>query len=531
MDFPYPRLHSLAQIEALLRERFDDTFLSLKDLPDPYAFKDMERAVERIAEAIEKGEKIVLVGDYDVDGVSSTAIMRRFFEALGVPLEWVIPNRFRDGYGLSPTLFPRLEHADLILTVDNGIAANEAAKLCKEAGIDLIITDHHIVPDTPPQAYAIVDQKQSDCGFPHREVCGAQIAWYLCAALNRRLGAGIDMKALLELTALAIIADIMPLQHINRAMVHQGLRLLERSHSPFIVAWRERNGKERLRAEDIAFGLAPLINSAGRMEDASIACDFLCAPTSQEAHKLLERLQGFNERRKGMEENIFQEAQAQIDPEAPLAIAIGEEWHEGVLGIVAARIARRFEVPALVLTRSGASYKGSGRSFGSCHLYELLATQRSLMEKFGGHAAAVGLSVSEEKLGHWKQRLQEEALSRCPRESFADPEILGEIGFDLLGWELYRLLERFEPYGEGNPRPKFITRGVSVESLRVLGSEGQHFKVLLSDGTFRQEAIQFRCSALPETGDRIDLVYTLNENRFNGRSTLQLLIDKFRNVT
>jgi single-stranded-DNA-specific exonuclease len=531
MDSSYPRLHSLAQIEALLRERFDDTFLSLKDLPDPYAFKDMERAVERITEAIEKRERIVLVGDYDVDGVSSTAIMRRFFDMLGFPLEWIIPNRFRDGYGLSPTLFPRLKHADLVVTVDNGIAANEAARLCKEAGIDLIITDHHIVPETPPEAYAIVDQKQPDCSFPHREVCGAQIAWYLCAALNRRLGAGIDMKALLELTALAIIADIMPLQHINRAMVHQGLRLLEQSRSPFIVAWRELNGKEQLRSEDIAFGLAPLINSAGRMEDASIACDFLCASTLGEANRLLERLQGFNERRKGMEESIFQEALTRIDPESPLAIAVGEDWHEGVLGIVAARIARRFETPALVLSRSGSSYKGSGRSFGSCHLYKLLATQRPLMEKFGGHAAAVGLSVREENLGLWMERLQEESRSCCPKEPFRDPEILGEIGFDLLGWDLYRLLERFEPYGEGNPRPKFVTRGVSVESLRVLGSEGQHFKALLNDGTFRQEAIQFRCSSLPEIGERIDLVYTLSENRFNGRSILQLLIDKYRKIT
>jgi single-stranded-DNA-specific exonuclease len=339
------------------------------------------------------------------------------------------------------------------------------------------------------------------------------------------------MKAYLELTALAIIADIMPLQHINRAMVHQGLRLLERSTSPFITAWREQSGKKSLRAEDIAFGLAPLINSAGRMEDASVACDFLCASSLAEAHRLLGILQGFNERRKGMEESIFREALPQIDPEAPVAVAVGEEWHEGVLGIVAARIARHVEAPALVLSRTGSMYKGSGRSFGSCHLYDLVSSQRPLLEKFGGHAAAIGLSVREENLDSFKEGLFREAGNRCSKEPFRDPAILGEIGFDLLGWELYRLLERFEPYGEGNPRPKFITRGATVESLRILGSDGQHFKALLSEGPYRQEAIHFRCSEIPQAGERIDLLYTLNENRFNSRSTLQLLIDKYRSVT
>ncbi len=530
MHSAYLRLKSLAQIEAILQDRFEGSFLSLKDLPDPYMFKDMQRAIERIVEAINKRERIILVGDYDVDGVSSTAIMRRFFAKLNFPLKWVIPNRFNDGYGLSPTIFPRLKDADLVITVDNGIAAHEAALLCKEAGIDLIITDHHIVPPTPPQAYAIIDQKQPSCSFPYRDVCGAQIAWYLCAALNRRLKAGIDMKALLELTSLAIIADIMPLSHINRTMVIHGLRLLERSDSPFIVAWRERSGKRNLRAEDIAFALAPLINSAGRMEDASIACDFLCATTQEEAIGLLNSLEEFNRRRKGIEEIIFQEALESVNIHAPIAIAVGEEWHEGVLGIVAARIARHLQRPALVLSRFGSIYKGSGRSFGSCHLYDLLLTQSHLMEKFGGHAAAVGFSIKPQKLESWIESLQEEAKRNCSFEKFRDPDILGEIGFDLVGWELYRLLERFEPYGEGNPRPKFITRGLHVEAIKVMGSDGQHFKATLSDGIFRHEAIQFRSHTPPKVGDRIDLVYTINENSFNGRSAIQLLIDRYRQI-
>jgi len=526
MRHTYPRLASLEAVEARLKERFDDTFLRLGDLPDPSRFKDMDRAVERIALAIEKSERIVLVGDYDVDGVSATAIMRRFFQQIDVPLEWIIPNRFRDGYGLSPTLFPKISHADLVITVDNGIAAVEAADLCREAGIDLIITDHHIVPRTPPSAYAIVNQKQSECSFPYAEICGAQIAWYLCAALNRRLGKRVNMKELLELAAPAIIADIMPLQHINRTMVQQGLRILERSRSPFIVAWRERTGKTTLRAEDIAFGLAPLINSAGRMEDASIACDYLCAETLSEARRLLEQLEGFNERRKGMEEMIFREALEGVDPQAPILLAVGESWHEGVLGIVAARLARRFERPAIVMTRTQEGYKGSGRSFGSCHLFELVQSRREYLEKFGGHAAAIGLSLKTEALEPFSQALKEEAARRCIAEDFADPEILGEIDFELIDWELYRLLERFEPYGEGNPRPKFITRRVEIDALRCLGSDGQHLKLQLSKAGRRLEGIWFRFPKLPAVGERADLLYTLNENRFNGRSNLQLLIEK-----
>ncbi len=475
----YPLLKSLSEVEGLLRERFDDRFLSLGDLPDPYAFKDMERAVERIVTALEKGERILLVGDYDVDGVSATAIVRRFFRELGRELEWVIPNRFRDGYGLSPTLFPRLKHADLILTVDNGIAAVEAARLCAEAGIDLIITDHHIVPERPPEAYAIVDQKQAECSFPHAEVCGAQIAWYLCAALNRRLKAGIDLKPYLELAALAIIADVMPLRHINRVMVRQGLRLLEESRSPFIVAWREERRESTIRAEDIAFGLAPLLNSAGRMEDAAEACDFLCSEDPDEARRLLQRLKGYNERRKSLEDAITREAEAQADPEAPVQVLAGEAWHEGVLGIVAARIARRFESPALVLTRTAEGYKGSGRSFGECDLFALVEGSRDHLEKFGGHRAAVGLSLRAEALEPFRRELRKRAAERCPGGPFRDPEILGEIPLALVSWELYRLLEAFEPYGEGNPRPKFVSRGVGILSHRSLGAEGNHQKYLL----------------------------------------------------
>ncbi len=526
MRHKYPKLESLQEIQYSLVERFDGELLTLKDLPNPSAFKDMDRAVSRIVEAIEKEEKIVLVGDYDVDGVSSTSLMRCFFEQIGVELEWIIPNRFRDGYGLSPTLFPKLSHANLVITVDNGISALEASKMCKDANIDLIITDHHIVPPTPPIAYAIVNQKQKECNFPYYEICGAQIAWYLCASLNRALKKQIDMKRLLEIVTLAIIADIMPLEHINRAMVRQGLRILEQSITPFVVAWREFIGKEKIRAEDIAFSLAPLINSAGRMGDASIACEYLCTKSLSRARVLLVELDGFNQRRKSVEEMIFQEALSGVNSKLPIILAVGEDWHEGVLGIVASRLARVFERPAIVLTKTKDRYKGSGRSFGDCNLFELLQRQREFLDKFGGHKMAIGLSLRDDMLDSFRDSLIEDASRLCKQENLVDAEVVGEIEFDLVNWELFNLLDSFEPYGEGNPRPKFITRNLKIEELRQLGSDGQHLKLLLSDGKRSFEAIEFRYAELPSLGDRVDILYKLSENRFNNRVSLQLLIEK-----
>jgi single-stranded-DNA-specific exonuclease len=282
-------------IEKNLQSRFiEEGFLSLSDLPKPSAFKDMDKATQRIVEAIHKGEKIMLIGDYDVDGVTSTTLMKMFFDNIGVELEWIIPNRFTDGYGLSANLIPRVVGFDLVITVDNGISAVEAAKLCKEQAIDLIITDHHLLPSTIPDAFAIVDQKQPDCTFPHAEVCGAQIAWYLIASLNRALNNKVDVKSYLGLVSIAIIADMMPLQHINRAMVTAGLKLLNRTELPAIRAFMEKLDKVALSADDIGFQIAPVLNSAGRMDDAKWSVEFLLSQNIYDARVRLERLVDFN---------------------------------------------------------------------------------------------------------------------------------------------------------------------------------------------------------------------------------------------
>ena len=528
--YPYPLL-DLAAIRTQIASRLTADALTLRDLPSPSTFRSMDRAVVRIVEAIRNQETIVLVGDYDVDGVMATSVMVRFFAGMDVPLDVHIPNRFTDGYGLSPRILDRIEHADVMITVDNGIAATEAAEVCRQRGIDLIITDHHIVPETPPAAYAIVDQKHPECSFPYEEVCGAQIAWYLCAALNRELQeselkVGIDMKTYLDMVAIAVVADMMPLDHINRTMVRRGLEQFGRSEWPFARAFREAYPKATYSAEDFGFLLAPMINSAGRLEDASIALAYVTAPNIYEARTALEHLKDLNDERKRLEQEVTDAAVAQADPDAAVTVVHGEGWHEGVVGIVAARLVRRFHRPAIVLSQNGTVCKGSGRSWRECHLYELLDRQRDRLLGFGGHKAAIGMSIEKDNLDVFITMLQEDARKNCEDGDAHDPEILGQLPFALIDQTLLNLLEQYEPYGQGNPRPKFITRNVTLAALQTMGKENNHLRFTFESDQRYLQGVQFKTTDTYPLGSKFDIIYTLNENHFRGQTTIQLMVEK-----
>jgi len=524
---PYPKI-SPQQIEQKLQRRFaKEGHLSLANLPKPSEFKDMDRAVARIVKAIHTNEKIMLIGDYDVDGVTSTTLINMFFKDIGVDLEWIIPNRFKDGYGLSPNLIPRIEGFDLVFTVDNGIAAVQAARMCKEMGIDLIITDHHIVPATIPEAYAIVDQKQSDCTFPYDEVCGAQIAWYLIAALNKALNANVDVKSYLGLVSIAIIADMMPLQHINRAMVKAGLQLLNRSELPAIKAFMEKLDKVALNADDIGFQIAPVLNSSGRMDDAKWSVEFLLSSNIYDARVRLERLKDFNENRKAIEQRITDEAIQQVDMNDDVLVVVGEDWHEGVVGIVAARVGRRFEKPCIVLTKSeNGELKGSGRSFHVCNLFKITTACRPLLNKFGGHEAAIGLSLDVGNIEAFQEQIQKEYQKENYEEQLIDPDILGELSFSHIDFDLVNKLKTFEPYGQGNPRVKFISKNVMIEDVNDMGKEKEHRRFTFSQNSVTQQAVLFKTKEVFHIGQVISVVYGINENHFNNRVTLQLMVEK-----
>jgi single-stranded-DNA-specific exonuclease len=517
-------LLTLEAIDAQLRARFKEGFPTLKDLPSPFSFKDMDKAASRIVDAIRRKERIAVVGDYDVDGVTATTLMIEFFSYIDYPVQWVIPNRFKDGYGLSVGVIDKLDYPDLIVTVDNGIAAVEAAQACKMRGIELIITDHHLLPPELPEAYAIIDQKRPDCTFPYDEVCGAQIAWYLIAALKNKLGLSLDLKAMLDLTATAIIADMMPLRHINRAMVIAGLQMAARSKRPAMRAFLEYLDKSEVTAEDIGFGLAPLLNSAGRMEDAGYAVDFLLSRNIYDARAALAKLVAFNEERKRIENDLTRSALKQAYEQNGVVVAYGQDWHEGVVGIVAARVARACKRPALILSRNEEGrLKGSGRSFHGCDLFGLLSSSRSMLETFGGHRAAVGLSLHEEHLERFCSTIDEAYASL--RIDTRDPDILGRLSFALIGFDLITLLKRYEPYGTGNPKPKFVTT-VRVVSSECVGKDGNHVRYRLEEGGIVREAMHFKCDAALPQGSTAEIVYTVAENRFRDTVRVQLYIEE-----
>ncbi len=525
-EFKIEKLLNKTEIYNILYNRHKGEFLTLKELPYPNTFKDMTRAVKRVAEAIKTGEKIALIGDYDVDGVTATTVMRELFEQIGYPLQWVIPNRFTDGYGVSKTVLDRVD-ASVVMTVDNGIAAVEPARICKERGIDLIITDHHALPPTLPDAYAIVDQKQPDCKFKFKEVCGAQIAWYFAAALGKELGVSVDTKSLMAIVSLAIVADIMPLTGINRVMLIAGLEYLKRSDKAFIKALKRRNMLKNLNSETVAFYLAPLINSAGRLKDASIASDFLFTKSESEAEMILDELISLNTERKAIERAITKDALKQVNPSDKIAIVWGREWNEGVVGIVASKVAEHYKIPAIVLSCKDGICKGSGRNWGDCDLFSLVGEAREYLDKFGGHKAAVGLSFKEEKMPLIKSLLNIKASEQCSKD-FTDKTILGTLPFSEIDFELLEIMEKFEPYGEANTKPKFITKGVEILEVNEVGATKEHKRYRLKDGNRVFTAIEFRSKSIAQKGDLCDIIYTISKNEYNDNVYINLYIEEIR---
>lgn len=519
---------SKARLHEILSARFEGGFKKLSDIPNPALLHDGLKSAKRIAQAMQQGEKIYIVGDYDVDGVTSTALMVEFFKAIAYPVEATIPNRFTDGYGVSPKIIERIQ-ADLVITVDNGINAFSAAEACKKRGIDLIITDHHTPSSSLPDAYAIIDPKIDTCAYPFKEICGAQVAWLLMALIKKEINSSIDLSQFLDLLCLAIVADVMPLQDINRVLVQQGLKRISTSMRPCMVIIRDMLSKNRLSAEDIAFQIAPRVNSAGRMEDASIALDFLTAQTEDKAYKQYQLLDQLNQLRKATEADATHEAIMQVDPIDNIIVVAHQGWHEGVVGIVASRLVQKFGKPSIVLSIENGMAKGSARSIGEISIYELIKAHEELLEKFGGHKMAAGLSLKEENISTLKQTLNIAAQSIPPEDYVPQEELLGEIESSAIDLELLDLLEQFEPFGEANPRPRFLASNAMIVSVRRLGQQKEHAKIELRlDAKDNQtyDLMYFRCDEELSAGQEISCSYTLNKNVFNGRTSIQFMMDR-----
>ncbi|MCK9372015.1 MAG: single-stranded-DNA-specific exonuclease RecJ [Sulfuricurvum sp.] len=515
-------------LSECLARRFDAQSEKLSEIPHPTLLKDSQKAADRIVQAIRRGEKIALVGDYDVDGVTSTAIVKRFFDLIPYPLTTTIPNRFTDGYGVSRGVLERLD-ADVVFTVDNGINAFQAAEVCKERGIDLIITDHHTPSETLPDAYAIVNPKQHDCPYPFKEICGAQVGWLLLGLIKKELGLNVDMRRFFPFLALAIIADVMPLIGLNRGIVKSGLQMMQTSSlAPFVII-RDFLGRSAISSEDIAFQIAPRINSAGRLEDASIALDFLTADTTARAYHQFELLTSLNTLRKETEAQTTAEAMIRVNAEDAILIVEAQGWNEGVVGIVASRLVNHFQKPAVVLSVHNGIAKGSGRSIGNVDLYSLIKSQEHLLEKFGGHKMAAGLSLNVKNIQAFRTGVNAEAAKLHPDDFIPQSDILGELEHHAINFDLLSLLERYEPYGEGNPRPRFLIRDAEVVSVKLFGSDRSHSRIELRPLTAHPktlELIAFRRVVECPKNRPLSCSYTVNKNEFNGRVSLQLMIER-----
>jgi len=507
------------KIKELLSQNI--TELKPNEIPHFEELKNIKIATDRIIKAIKNNEKIIVVGDYDVDGVTASTIMNQFFKLINYPLEIIIPDRFNDGYGLTPNLMNKID-CDVLITVDNGISSYEASEICKKRGIDLIITDHHTPTYPLPEAYTIIDPKQKDETFPFPEICGAEVAWYLCASLNKSLNTKIDMREFLDILVLAIIADVMPLNHINRILVKMGLSRLAKSQKPFAIILREALNKNFFTSEDVAFNIAPRINSAGRMKHANIAFNFLNSTSLEEARRYYTILNETNEDRKEIEKNITKLC-IEKNQNENFIIAVGD-FHEGVVGIVASRLVHHYKLPAIVFSDNGEILKGSGRSLGDVNLYDLIDSCREYTLGFGGHKLACGLSIKKENLERFTQKINSET-KKLPKEYFyLDEFILGELPLSECDFELLEILESFEPYGEGNPRPKFRAK-VNIENIRNL--KDNHYKLIISQNGVYKDAIIFRYDG--KFSDKCEIIFTLNKNEFNGNVNIQLMIDKIKN--
>ena len=514
----------IKDIEEILFNRIkDDKYKTLKSIPTPDRFKDMEKATLRVIDAIKNNETINLVGDYDADGISSTAIMVEFFKSLNIKLNYIIPNRFNHGYGLSPKILELIDDG-LIITVDNGISACTAGKICKERGLDLIITDHHTVGDKLPEAYAIINPKQKECHFPFSDICGAQVAWYFCASIKKALNINYDLKELFDILTIAIVADIMPMISLNQTMVKCGLKILQNSLRPAFIVLRKRFNLNIINEEDIGFKIAPLINCAGRMGDPNIALKFLLASNEIEADSQLDLLIELNEKRKIEQLEIFNNSKIQVNITDNVIVVASDKWNEGIIGIVASKLCEKYKKPSFVFTIKDNIAKASARSTSKTHLYNLIATCKNEVIGFGGHKQAAGVVIHTVNLENFKKLINQNIELLAIEEDDKSGEAIGEVDFSFINHNIYNLIESYRPYGMGNPYPIFQFNNKKVISVYRMGKNKEFRKLIINDGVYNVEVVIFvDCNDI-QVGDNINFTATISKNEFRQAIKFNLLL-------
>ena len=519
---------------------------SLDQLHDPSLMLGMSEAVERLLFAIDHQQPILIYGDYDVDGTTGTAVLLRALRMLGATAGYHVPHRFTEGYGIRQEALEKAasEGYKLVVSVDCGITAHEPLHWARANGLDIIVTDHHL-PDADegaPPALAVLNPNQHGCNYPDKNLAGVGVAFKLVHALFRARDRESVVPGFLKMVAIGTVADVAKLIGENRAIVALGLSDLPKAVNYGLRALIDIAGcgdGAEMNAYDLGFRIGPRINAAGRMDAAKAVVELFNATDREEARRLAEHLDTRNRERMEAQREIFNRAVEEFETgehreyQTHAAVIAGDNWHRGVIGLAASKIAERLHRPCVVISLEGDIGHGSARSIEAYHLFDGLTTCRDLLEKFGGHSHAAGLSIRRDRIGEFRRRLNDHAAS-CLTEDDLTPFVAidAEVEAKDLGFKLSQDLQTLEPFGAGNPRPIFVTRGFRIMSEPQIIKE-QHLKLRVSGEDNRpMEAIWWRgveeVDAMPQANQRVDLAYELEANRWQGDVRLQLNVRDMR---
>jgi len=514
----------------------------LTDLHDPFLMKDMDKAVERLERAIRFQEKVLIYGDYDVDGTTSVAMMFQFLRSRIQNLDYYIPDRYSEGYGISNAsiLFASEQKFSLVIVLDCGIKAVEKIKMAKDLGIDFIICDHHNPDETLPDAVAVLDPKRPDCSYPYKELSGCGVGFKLLQAYSKLNNIPFtELSELMDLLVVSIASDIVPVTGENRVMAYYGLKKLNTSPSIGLKTIMQYSGfnNEEISISDIVFKIGPRLNASGRIEHGKKSVAILTATNDGEAMLLGDEINSYNEIRKTLDRDITQEALAMIERNIDnvsknATVIYNRDWHKGVVGIVASRLTEHFYRPTVVLTESNGMATGSARSVRDFDLYEAIGQCSDLLESYGGHMYAAGLTMKIENIYEFSRRF-EEIVTRLitDKQQTESIEVEAKILLSDITPKFYRLLKQFAPFGPHNMVPVFVTENVlDSGTSRPVGKNQEHLKLDLIEPT--SNSSQFSAIAFNQAhhfpaikqGLPFDICYSLAENEFRGKTTLQLYI-------
>ena len=506
------------------------------DFHDPFLMPDMEIAIDRILKAIENKEKIMIYGDYDADGITSITVLKSFLKERGLEVASYIPNRLNEGYGLNKEAIKKIYNQGyrLMLTVDCGITGIDEIDYANSLGIETIVTDHHEPAEELPKAIAVIDAKRKDNIYPFNQLAGVGVVFKFIQAISIKLGLEEkDYLKYLDIVCIGTISDIVPLVDENRVIAKLGLRLVAQTKNIGLRALIEIIGFKKIDSSTVSFGIAPRINACGRMGNEQLALDLFLCDDYNKAKELALKLNEYNVERQNIEKRIFDEAVSKIETEekGKTCIIVGNTgWHHGIIGIVASKVTDMYFKPSILVCFEDEEGKGSGRSVPGFDLHEALMKCGKHLEKFGGHAMAVGVTVKRNEFEDFKEELENYAKEFNVEKIVPIINIDSELQLKNLSIENVKSLEVLEPYGEANKMPMFLFKNLKINSIRAL-SEGKHLKLSLKDDNFMVDAIGFNMGELSEKyllDDKVDIVGNLDINSFNGNESIQIIIKDIR---